>query len=349
MRETISMICFMFILIFISACKPIDSPPEEIDWLSLRGTLIEMTVDEKIELLEPLEMNPGMRHLRIQGLIDMTLDLNYLINDLDDDPVFIQGAPVFLDFLVDYYADQTALNLFHQYLRTSLALTDHEGRLLNTGQYSHLDFILMYYDDYESQYFSHNAFAYMGPNIYSLQDKQRKDYEPELTKSDFELDPVSTLLENLYDFIMENIILFTDYIDVYDVRYGHRLEINFTLEDIVEIDESLLAIVDLENSDIETILTVDVYMAHHTMVLLQTKFDSFFVTLKASLDVNEYFGIFFFDDYQASLMLSLDVFYRLYAEKPRLPEDDYLSLFRNVEEIALPSLDDFQPYTNDNE
>ncbi|MBE0701338.1 MAG: hypothetical protein IH571_06605, partial [Acholeplasmataceae bacterium] len=145
----------------------------------------------------------------------------------------------------------------------------------------------------------------------------------------------------LQQFVFTHVGLFVDHIDVYDVRYGHRLELNFTLEELFSLYEPINAYVNLDETDLNQMLTIQMFIKNNHLILLEFEIEGLTILLESSFDELSWFGITVHDGFVMDCTLDFSLFYHLHDVNPVLPTPSTLSAYRMVEAFSTPSLDDF--------
>ncbi|TVP86490.1 MAG: hypothetical protein EA375_01240 [Acholeplasmataceae bacterium] len=338
MRLLVSSLLMIIMTFFLWACTPVDAPAEDVDWLTLRGTVLEWDVDTITDVVGNLTLaEHGMRHLRTHMLIDLVVNATYLPEG-ESEWVVLEDASFELDIDLDHYVDQRLEPEFYFYSKGAVVANDSTGFFLDTGVPTNIVLITSLFVDFDGSYFYYNLGIFLNMFNVGLTDKQVVFHEDEPDLDWLPVDPMGLITTILFDLVVDNMILLVDYITVYDVVHGYRLDVEMTLADLIGLDDDLADMIDDDITDLDQALIIEVFVKDNRLVLVRMVAD----TLTFALHLEEvdvtFMEVSLADTLSMSLTLSINLIYHLHDAEPDLPDPAMLALFREVEQFEWPDL-----------
>ncbi len=338
MRLLVSSLLMIIMTFFLWACTPVDAPAEDVDWLTLRGTVLEWDVETITDVVGNLTLaEHGMRHLRTHMLIDLVVNATYLPEG-ESEWVVLEDASFELDVDLDYYVDQRLEPEFYFYSKAAVVANDSTGVFLDTGGPTNIILITSLFVDFDGSYFYYNLGIFLNMFNVGLTDKQVVFHEDEPDLDWLPVDPMGLITTILFDLVVDNMILLVDYITVYDVIYGYRLDVEMTLADLIGLDDDLADMIDDDITDLDQALLIEVFVKDNRLVLVRMVADTLAFALHfEEVDVT-FMEVSLADTLSMSLTLSINLIYHLHDAEPDLPDPAMLALFREVEQFEWPDL-----------
>lgn len=339
MRLLLTSVLVIIATSLLWACTPIDAPPEDVDWLTLKGTMLEWdveTITDVVVNLTPAEY--GMRHLSMHMLVDLVVNATYLPED-ESEWVVLEDASFELDVNLDHYVDQRENPDFHFYLKAAVDANDSTGVFLDTGVPTNIVLITSLFVDFEGSYFYYNLGIFLNMFNVGLTDKQVVFHEDEPALDWLPFDPTSILTTLIFDLVIENMTHLVEFITVYDVVHGYRLDVEMTLADLIGLDDRLADMIDDEETDLDQPLLIEVFIQENNLVLVRLDVEALtFDFYLEAIDIT-IMAVSLTDTLSMSVTLDINLVYHLHDAQPDLPDPAMLALFREVEQFTLPDLD----------
>jgi hypothetical protein len=342
MRHAMILTMLLSLLGVLFACVPIDAPPEEVNWLSLNGSLMSLDPIEKQEMLSNLTLgSDGIRHLETDLLVEGTLSASFTHPDVKDGALIsFSDAPIRLEHTTAYDLDLRDDPLFTAFLESSGVFKDTDGLILENDVTSSFSYIVNTYADLEYHYHHYNFLAFYDALSISMSDRQVKVLESEET-------PLP--LQSLYDekileiitYIQSDLLELDQYLDVYDVRYGHRYEFQMTPLDFLlqRVDPVNGYTFDDETSQL--MLSANLYVRENELILIRLEIEDLPFALEQSKENDEFMGFILDGPFSFEGTASLSLVLSFHAEDPDIPLEPYYDIYRNVESFSIPSFGRF--------
>jgi hypothetical protein len=342
MRPIIMIFLLFSLLLAASACVPVDAPPEEVDWLSLNGSLMSLEDTEKADLLDLLTITEdGIRHFEIAITLDGTMSAGFTHPDLNDGlPNTVTDAEISIEHHAIYDTDFRETPEFGHMIDASGVLGDPEGLILDNGASNSIDYIVKTYDDLENLYHHYNVLAFHDTLSISMSDRQ--------TRPAGEDDPVFPLramhdgwIADLVNYLETDLFGLPEMMDVYDVRYGHRYEFSMTPLDFLEerVDPVLGYTFDDETA--VQMLVANLYVKDDALIAIRASFDVIPFRLETELEEVPFMGAVFDGPLVFEGSASVSLVLNFHQGDVIEPDVEDLLEYRPVDTFYIPSLSRF--------
>ncbi|MCF7931810.1 MAG: hypothetical protein K9K93_01450 [Acholeplasmataceae bacterium] len=337
---TLTMLLSLFGVLF--ACVPIDAPPEEVNWLSLNGSLMSLDSSEKQAMLSGLTIgSDGIRHLETDLMIEGDLSASFSHQDINGGvQMSFEEAPIRLEHTTIYDLDLREDPVFTAFLESSGVFEDTEGLILDNGVTTSFDYIVNTYANLENHYHHYNFLAFYDALSISMSDRQVKPFESEATPLALQALYDEKVLEIL-SYIQSDLLEMDDYLDVYDLRYGHRYEFNMTPLDFLMLRSDPVIGYTFDDETSQLMLKANLYVRENELILIRLDIEDLSFVLDRTLETDDFMGITLDGPFRFEGTASLSLVLSFHAEDPELPLPAYFDIYRQVESFRVPSIGHF--------
>jgi len=342
MRPIIMIVLLFFILVAASACVPVDAPPEEVDWLSLNGSLMSLDDTEKADLLDLVSITEdGVRHFDIAITLEGTMSASYVHSDINDGlPNTVNDAGISIEHHAIYDADFRETPEFGHMIDASGVLLDPDGLVLVNDASNSIDYIVKTYDDLDNLYHHYNVLAFHDTLSISMSDRQRK----ERTQDDpvFPLRAMhDTWITDLVTYLETDLFQMPEMMDVYDVRYGHRYQFTMTPLDFLEERVEPVLGYTFDDETAVQMLVANLYVKDDALIAVRASFDVIPFRLETELDEMPFLGAVFDGPFVFEGSASISLVLNFHQGDVIEPDADDLLEYRPVDTFFIPSLGRF--------
>lgn len=342
MRHALLISLFLAFSGILFACVPIDAPPEEIDWLSLKGSLLTIESAEKHDMLSQLTFgSDGIRHLAIDFLIDGIVSASFTHQDLDDGALMtIEDAPLRIEHRVVYDLDQRPEPIFNAYMETSGVFEDPEGHILQNNVNTSFDYIVNTFTNLENHYHHYNFLAFYDALSISMSDRQVKPFDADDDPMVFQ-STYDDCIADVLAYLQSDLLAMEDYMDVYDVRYGYRYEFQMTPIDFLLQREDPVLGYTFDEETAALVLTANLYVRDNEPILIRVDVEGLPFLLERTLEDEPMMGATLTGPFKIDGMVSISFVLNFFADEPILPDSADYAFYRSVDSFRIPTLRHF--------
>jgi hypothetical protein len=342
MRPIIMIVLMFSLLLVVSACVPVDAPPEEVDWLSLNGSLITMDDTEKSGLLDLLSITQdGVRHFEIAMTLEGTMSAGYAHPDINDGMFkTVTDTEVSIEHHAIYDTDFRETPEFGHMIDASGVLLDPDGHILGNDASNSIDYIVKTYDDLENLFHHYNVLAFHDTLSISMSDRQTKEISQD--DPDFPLRAMhDTWITDLVTYLETDLFQMPEMMDVYDVRYGHRYQFTMTPLDFLEERAEPVFGYTFDEETAVQMLIANLYVKDDALIAVRASFDVIPFRLETELEDSEFLGAVFDGPFIFEGSASISLVLNFHHGDVVGPDPDDLLEYRPVDTFFIPSLGRF--------